>query len=1306
MARSGAATVNEPKRPFVARLTDFIARLAQQPRRPWVGLLGLAALAALQTTEHAIGSRIALNTLYALIVALTALLAGGRWAVAAVLAGLFTRLTVLYAAPLSRAGDMPFEVWQAVAHFGAGMVMAGLAAALRHTLVTLTQRVRERTATIEAELALRERAEEAASAAAIRLQAVLDASTGIIFAKDRDGVYTLANVAFARVFSRPLEEIVGRTDADIFPLEQAETLRATDRRLLERGEVSRTEDRLEVAGETRVFDCTKVPLRDASGRIVGLCGFAADITERKRSEEALRESEENLRATLESIGDAAITTDTEGRITRMNRVAEALTGWTFEEVEGRPVGEVFHIINEETRRSVEDPVARVLAEGVAADFPEHTVLVARDGLERPIADRIAPIRLGDGPVRGVVLVFRDQTEERARLRALEQARRFAAGIVETLHEPVVVLDADLRVIMANRAFYATFATTPHETEGRAFFELGDRQWDIPALKDLLGKVLPQNTVVEDFEVEHDLPRIGRRVMRLNAWRLYEESGATRRILLAIEDITARRRSREELEKRERYYRTLMHSLRENVFVIDRDYVVTDVNDSFLRAAGRTREGVVGRPCYEVSRGFPEPCHRRGEPCPVRDVFRTGRPRRCQHVRRRADGSIVCVDILASPIRDAEGNVTHVVEAARDITDLVKAHEQMRESEKRFRQFFESHPAYCYIVSPEGLILDVNRTALEVLGYEKKTLVGKPVEIIYAPESRAKAKEAFAEWKRTGRISDKELILLSKEGRRRTVLLSAEAVRNPDGSLRHSLSVQRDITEQRRLEDDLRAAAKYWQTTFDAIPDPLMVLDTDHRIVRCNTATAEMFGGEPEDFKGRRCWEIVHGTAAPPEGCPLVRTCKTLRREQMDLAIGEREFEVVVDPILDESGRLSGLVHALRDITEAKRSRALEERLRTQREQTTRLETIGRLAGGVAHDFNNLLTGIKGYARFLTEDLPPGPLRDDAAEVGRLADRAAHLTGQLLAFGRRQALEPRAVDLNHLIADLMKMFRRLIGEDINVVFEPASDLGAVRADPGQIEQVLMNLVVNARDAMPSGGTLTLETANVVLDEDYAKEHVGVRPGPYVMLAVTDTGQGMDKETQQHIFDPFFTTKAPGTGAGMGLATVYGIVKQHGGNIWVYSEPGQGTTFKVYLPRIEDEVEALPDREAADAAPRGEEALLVLEDEAAVRKIARRTLERLGYTVFTAATPSEAEAVFAEHGERIALLLTDVVLPERSGREVYEALAARRPDLKVLYMSGYTDNVILHHGVLHEGVDFVQKPFNEKDLARKVREILDR
>ncbi|MDY6906393.1 MAG: ATP-binding protein [Thermodesulfobacteriota bacterium] len=408
---------------------------------------------------------------------------------------------------------------------------------------------------------------------------------------------------------------------------------------------------------------------------------------------------------------------------------------------------------------------------------------------------------------------------------------------------------------------------------------------------------------------------------------------------------------------------------------------------------------------------------------------------------------------------------------------------------------------------------------------------------------------------------------------------------------------------------------------------------------------------------------------------------------------------------DDNGAVLSYEGILLDITDQKQAEADKNRLEAQFQQSQKLESIGRLAGGVAHDLNNLLSPILGYGEMLLEDTDAeDPRREPMEEIILAGERARDLVRQLLAFSRKQVLSFRTIELNTLVTGFEKLLRRTVREDIHIHLTLADSLPPVKGDTGQIEQIIMNMAVNAQDAMPHGGMLTLETAMVELDRQYADRHEEVMPGPHVMLGISDTGIGMDEETRKHLFEPFFTTKPVGEGTGLGLATVYGIVKQHKGHVWVYSEPGRGTTFKVYLPVAAGARMAEKDVTVEDAAFKGSETILLVEDNQQLRKLARALLMRRGYSVLTAANGKEALSILEDHAAPLDLLLTDVIMPDMNGRELYFRAMEIYPELKVLYMSGYTDNVIAHHGVLDEGVQFIQKPFTVKALATKVREVL--
>lgn len=525
------------------------------------------------------------------------------------------------------------------------------------------------------------------------------------------------------------------------------------------------------------------------------------------------------------------------------------------------------------------------------------------------------------------------------------------------------------------------------------------------------------------------------------------------------------------------------------------------------------------------------------------------------------------------------------------------------------------------------------------------------------------------------------------------------------------TLENDLIEYKREQD-----RQYMQKIIDVIPDSVTVVNPDYTVALANRTTREISGYHNPVGDKLKCYQVTHNLDVPCENVGLechmkdiFRDKKTIRIEKMrkDKNDVDIPVEMIISPVLDENGNVVQIIESSRNISERKLAETEQLQLKEQLSQAQKMESIGRLAGGVAHDFNNLLTGITGNVQLAQMDMKEGDALWEAIEdIGDAADKASELTKQLLAFSRKQIIKPKVIDLNESIDKMHRMLKRIIGEDIDLKTITTSDIGNIKADPGQIEQIVVNLAVNARDAMPNGGQMVIETKQCHFDQKYVNSHSYVLLGDYVMLAISDNGHGMDTNTQKHIFDPFFTTKKTGEGTGLGLSTVYGIIKQHSGSIEVYSEIDRGTTFKVYFPVVNQKVDEIEKVTVFENLPKGNETILVVEDVKMVRNIAKKTLNRLGYSVVEAYDGRNALEVVKNLQNQIDMVLTDVIMPNMNGKELSDEILKLYPEMKILFTSGYTDNVISQHGVIGDGAQFISKPYSPNDLAYKVRDVLDR
>jgi PAS domain S-box-containing protein len=773
---------------------------------------------------------------------------------------------------------------------------------------------------------------------------------------------------------------------------------------------------------------------------------------------------------------------------------------------------------------------------------------------------------------------------------------------------------------------------------------------------------------------------------------------------------------------EGHYRILVEGIMDHaIFMLDREGIVVSWNKGAERIKGYRPEEIIGQ---HFSKFYSAEDIARHEPWTELEIAKSQGRFEDEGWRVRKDGSRMWASVVITALRDAHGTLVGFAKVTRDITErrnladaeaaFTRKLEQTnvdlsrhrhdteaRHREERFRQLADNIDEVFFVIDSQlRQTLYINPAYEKVWGRSCQSLYDDPQSFMepLPSEDRARLQEHLGRIQRGERPDKVVFRVVQPNGSVRWLLGHAVPIRNEQGEVYRIAGVSLDITESREaqlaLEESADRFRKLALASFDAIH-----VAQDGILLEVNPGFLEMFGYDRmEEVIGRPVTDF----AAEESRAEVERRYASSVDGTYEVVGRRKDGKKILLEVTGKTHTIAGRpgrITALRDMTE---KRALEDQFR----QAQKMEAVGRLAGGVAHDFNNLLTVIMSYTDMLLEGVSPqDPRAEDLDQIRKAAVAAASLTRQLLAFSRQQVIEPRLVNLNEIVSLSQKMLNRLIGDDVEVVTTLTSEPVAVMIDPGQLEQVIMNLAVNSRDAMPQGGKLILETASVKMDAEFARDHWRANPGRFAMLAVTDTGTGMDEQTLARIFEPFFTTKEIGKGTGLGLATAYGIVKQSSGFIRVFSEPGHGTTFRIYFPLVDEAAEKYAQPELAQLQV-GTETILLAEDAAAVRVAARQILERLGYTVLEAPTGRDALSIASKRLSPIHLLLTDVVMPEMSGRELTERFVKLRPDARVLYMSGYTDDAIVRHGILRPGIAYLQKPFSPDTLARKVREVLDR
>jgi len=1064
--------------------------------------------------------------------------------------------------------------------------------------------------------------------------------------------------------------------------------------------ISTYEDAIRINGELSEKQAELTRLAEGLERKVEerTAALRAEIAERKMAEEQLRESEEQFRLIAENIADLIAVLDLEGK--------RLYNSPSYKEILGDPAALRGSVSFDEIHPEDRERIRKIFQETVKTGRGQRTEyrFLLRDGSVRYIESQGSVIRDEEGKTARVIVVSRDVTERRRGEEALSFKTALLEAQSETTIDGILVVDLTGQVLLANRQF-ARMLSVPEEAIGTK----DDKKLIEHALTQLKDPdaFLERMNYLHTHETEKTRDEIefkDGRVFDRYSSPMQGSTGKLHGRIWYFRDITERKRAEEALRESEELYRSVVTSVAEGIMLQDRGGAIVACNRSAERILGLTTEELMGRtaadPRWQTIHedGSPFP----GENFPHMDALRTGKPQPNVYMGvHKSDGTLAWIIANSAPIFHAGDSAPYVVVTSfADITERKRAEEELYQSRQMLQSILDTIPQrvfwkdrnISYLGCNQAFAIDAGlKDPAEIIGKNDYELAWRETAELYRADDKLVMEHE------TPRLNFEE-----PQNRPDGSLLWLRSnklpLRDREGKVIGVIGTYEDITERKQDE----AERMRLMTAIEQAAESVVITGAEGEIQYVNPAFSAMTGYSREEALGKNPRILKSGKQDAAFYASLWATIlagqvwngEMINRRKDGSLYTEK---MSITPVHNEHGKMTHIIAMKEDITARK---LLEDQFR----QAQKMEAVGRLAAGVAHDFNNLLTIIIGYSDVMLDRFASGdPMRAYTTEIKGAGGRAVGLTRQLLAFSRQQVLAPQVLDLNTLITNLTKLLNRLIGEDIDLVFNAGPLPATVKADPGHIEQVLMNLAVNSRDAMPRGGKLTIETSHVQVDEAYGSTHYSMPAGSYVMLAVSDTGCGMDKDIQAHIFEPFFTTKEMGKGTGLGLATVYGIVKQSGGSIWVYSEPGAGTTFKIYLPAVK----GAPHAAKESAVPAGgSETVLLVEDDAGLRGLARMVLEAQGgYKVLESPGGKEARLFAGQHKGPIHLLLTDVVMPGMSGRELSEELATLRPEMKILYMSGYTDDTVVRHGVLEEGMAFLQKPFTAESLLRKVRELLD-
>jgi len=1119
------------------------------------------------------------------------------------------------------------------------------------------------------------------------------AGEGILVAEVESKRFTYANPAICKMLGYTEEELLRLSVGDIHPPEavasvvrefmsqaRGDTILAADIPCLRK---DRTVIYADINTSAMMID----------GRECNV-GFFTDITARKDIERALRDNEEKYRRLIETTDTGFVIVDGRGHVVDANDIYVKMTGHaTLEQIRGRNVLEWTAAHDRERNDAA---VAQCAALGFIRGF--EVEYEWPNGVIIPI--EINATVTGSGDAARILTLCRDISERVGAARALRESEERFRLAAQATGQLVYDYDIPAGVINWAGAIAAITGFTPEEmravdiNEWEEMIHPDDRARATTALE----RSINTGTL---YSIEYRFRVKGGSYMDIEDVGAFipDRNGVPYRMVGTMKDISERKRAARELAETTKRLESILSITRTGVDIIDADYNLRYVDPGWQKVYGDP----AGRKCYEYFMGCQRPCSDCGIPAAITSRQITITEEVLPREGNRA------IEVHTIPFQNPDGEWL-VAEFNIDITERKKAETALRASEQKFITAFNSTPVLMAISTIDtGQFFEVNQSFLDVLGFSREEVIGKTSRDLGLFDDVSRRDEIMSALERDGFARDFDVQVRTRSGVLRNGSFSADIV-ELEGE-RYLLTAMNDITERKKAEEALERERNQFvsgpMVAFKWRAEP----GWPEEYVSPNVSR---WGYDPASFiEGRTSYlDIIHPDDRERIEREVARygeagTPSYEQEYRVFTASGEvrwvHDFTVV---IRDAAGAVTHYDGYLSDITERKKAEEDRARLEDQLRQSQKIESIGRLAGGVAHDFNNLLTAITGNISLALMDVPAGDaLAETLKDAMKAAESAAALTRQLLAFSRKQIVEPRVVGVNDLVSNMKKMLGRIIGEDIALKTVLAPDAGAVRIDPGQFEQIIINLTVNARDAMPGGGELIIETATLDLDEEYASGHPYVSPGPYVLISVSDTGSGMSSEVKEHLYEPFYTTKPKGKGTGLGLATIYGAVKQNGGSIEVYSEVGLGSTFKIFFPRVADGSEAtLPGRLVGDF-PRGTETLLLVEDDPAVRGLAVRLLSRLGYRLMVFGNPMEALHAVEAHAGAIDLMVTDVVMPGMNGLELAQRVGKLRPGLRILFSSGYSEEVIAHHGIIDRGLNFIAKPYRPQDLAKKIREVID-